>query len=401
MGKRKRRGSSKKPQVPFVYKLVLNQWMLSLFNVQRFDELAEHLRDEALEGLDENGIHHFHHALTAELLNLARLPTELLLEYDQNIVRHTQRLNERRITRGEAPIVWKHFQYLTLLFSEIYLDRYFGDPDALLAELNEQVDAYNAGMPDADRIAAFDKSTDAWPQLNELAFWMATGSGKTLLMHVNILQYREALVRYGRQRELNRILLLTPNEGLSQQHLREFEAAGINAELFNKDGPGLFSGHAIEILEVTRLRDDMGDKTVAVEAFEGTNLVLIDEGHRGASAGKGGAWMSYRNALCAKGFSFEYSATFGQAIKGNQNLTNLYAKTRCTTIRIATFMPMVSARTIKSSISTELHNRTTWSCTSSLVSFRSSSNNGSTARNSAPFDRSTSRVLYGSSSADE
>ena len=35
---------------------------------------------------------------------------------------------------------------------------------------------------------------------------------------------------------LNRILLLTPNEGLSQQHLREFQAAGIEAELFNKDG---------------------------------------------------------------------------------------------------------------------------------------------------------------------
>jgi hypothetical protein len=25
----------------------------------------------------------------------------------------------------------------------------------------------------------------------------------------------------------------------------------------------------------------MGDKTVAVEAFEGNNLVLVDEGHRG------------------------------------------------------------------------------------------------------------------------
>ena len=36
--------------------------------------------------------------------------------------------------------------------------------------------------------------------------------------------------------------------------------------------------------------------------------------------------MGYRNALCERGFSFEYSATFGQAIKGNLDLTNLYAK---------------------------------------------------------------------------
>ena len=142
-------------------------------------------------------------------------------------------------------------------------------------ELNEQVDAYNADKAEADQVAPFNESAEAWPQLNKLAFWMATGSGKTLLMHVNILQYQEALARHGRRRELNRILLLTPNEGLSQQHLREFAAAGIDAELFHKDGRGLFSGQAVEILEVTRLRDEMGDKTVAVEAFEGNNLVLV------------------------------------------------------------------------------------------------------------------------------
>ena len=317
---------SNRPQVPFAGKLVLNQWLLSLFKVKRFEDLAEHLRNEALEGLDENHIHYFHHALTAKLFNLTQLPTELLLEYDQNIVTHTQRLNERRITRGEEPIVWKYFQYLTLLFTEIYLDRYFRDPKALLVELNAQVAAYNAGKPEADRVAAFDEAAEAWPQLNKLAFWMATGSGKTLLMHANILQYQYALTQHGRQRELNRILLLTPNEGLSQQHLREFETAGIHAELFNKDGRGLFSGQAVEILEVTRLRDEMGDRTIAIDAFEGNNLVLVDEGHRGASGGEAGAWMRFRNALCEKGFSFEYSATFGQAVKGSPKLTELYAK---------------------------------------------------------------------------
>ena len=315
-----------RPQVPFSDKLVLNQWLLSLFNVEHFEDLAEHLRNDALEGLDENNTHYFHHALTAQLFNLTQLPTELLLEYDQNIVRHTQRLNERRVTRSEEPIVWKYFQYLTLLFSEIYLDRYFRDPNALLKELNAQVATCNANKPEADRIDAFAETTEAWRQLNKLAFWMATGSGKTLLMHANILQYRHALTRYGRRRELNRILLLTPNEGLSQQHLREFEAAGIDAKLFNKDGRRLFSGRAVEIIEVTRLRDEMGDRTIAIDAFEGNNLVLVDEGHRGASGGEEGAWMRARNALCEKGFSFEYSATFGQAVQGSPKLTELYAK---------------------------------------------------------------------------
>jgi hypothetical protein len=322
----KKAASKKKPQIPFAYKLVLNQWLLSLFGVKRFEDLAGHLRYEKLEGLDENNIHHFHHALTAQLFNLTYLPTELLLEYDQNIVKHSQRLNDRRITVGENPIVWKYFQYLTLLFTEIYLDRYFTDATALLKTLNAQVAATNTDRLEAEQITAFDEQAEAWLQLNKLAYWSATGSGKTLLMHANILQYQFYLEKHGRRRELNRIILLTPNEGLSQQHLREFGIAGISAELFNKDGRGLFAGQAVEILDIHKLKDEMGDKTIAIDAFEGSNLVLVDEGHRGASGGEEGAWMRFRNALCERGFSFEYSATFSQAVKGNKNLTDTYAK---------------------------------------------------------------------------
>ena len=319
--------SPNKPQVPFARKLVVNQWLLSLFGVKRFEELADQLRNETQEGLDEHNVHHFHHALTAQHLDVNELTAELLLEYDQNIVRHTQRLNERRITRGEEPIVWKYFQYLTLLFTEIYLDRYFHDPKALLMALNAQVFLYNSDKSDADRITSFDATLEAWPQLNKLACWSATGSGKTLLMHVNILQYHHYLkTQNGHRLELNRILLLTPNEGLSQQHLREFETAGMDAELFSKDGRGLFSSHAVEILEVTRLREETGEKTIALDSFEGNNLVLVDEGHRGTSSGEEGAWMKARNALCEKGFSFEYSATFGQAVKGKPDLIALYAR---------------------------------------------------------------------------
>ena len=320
------RRATTQPQVPFAYKLVLNQWLLSLFTVKNFEQLAEPLRHPDLEGRDENNIHRYHHALTAQLFNLTQLPTALLLEYDQNIVRHTLQLNETRLTQGEPPLVWKYFQYLALLFTEIYLDRYFTDPQALLAAINAQVAIYNEDKPAPDQVQPLDASAAAWPQLNKLAFWMATGSGKTLVMHANILQFQFYLEKTGRRRELNRIILLTPNEGLSQQHLREFKAAGMDAELFSKAGRGLFAGQSVEILEVTRLREDMGDKTVAVDAFEGHNLVLVDEGHRGASGGGDGAWMRYRNALCERGFSFEYSATFGQAVKGNANLTDLYAK---------------------------------------------------------------------------
>ena len=67
------------------------------------------------------------------------------------------------------------------------------------------------------------------------------------------------------------------------------------------------------IIDINKLGDVMGEKTVAVEAFEGNNLVLIDEGHRGTGTAAG-AWMSRRESLTRGGFAFEYSATFGQAV---------------------------------------------------------------------------------------
>lgn len=319
--------ANNKPQVPFPFKLVLNQWLLGQFGVERLEQLSEHLRQEGHEGLDENNIHRFHHALTSQLFNTTWLTTEQLLEYDQNIVTHTRKLNERRITHGEEPVVWKYFQYLALLFTEVYLDWYFARPEELRKALNEVAVKFNDSVPEADRVGLLDETAPAWLQLNKLAFWMATGSGKTLLMHANILQYQFYLEKQGRRNELNRIILLTPNEGLSQQHLSEFAVADIEAEIFDKDATtDLFRKQPVEILEVTKLSEEAKEKTVAIDSFGANNLVLVDEGHRGASSGEDGAWMKARNALCEKGFSFEYSATFQQAVSGKPKLIDLYAK---------------------------------------------------------------------------
>jgi hypothetical protein len=316
-------GAEGKP-LRFEERLVLHQWLLSLFGASNFEDLTAHLKASDLEGFDENNVTRFYHALRLYIQPNRRpnLPDDLLLAYDQNIVRHWCRITARRNHAG--PFLYpKYFQYLALLFTEIYLDRYFRDPKGLLAELNAHVEAFNAKKPEASRVEPYTEQ-----DLNKLAFWMATGSGKTLLMHVNILQYQHYLKAHNRQRELNRIILLTPNEGLSYQHLEEFQLSGIEAELFSKNGGGLFTNRAVVILDIHKLRDEMGEKTVAVDAFEGNNLVLVDEGHRGTSSAETGAWMQKRNQLCENGFSFEYSATFGQAIKASDSRTleQTYAK---------------------------------------------------------------------------
>ena len=124
---------------------------------------------------------------------------------------------------------------------------------------------------------------------------------------------------------MNRIILLTPNEGLSLQHLDEFALSGMQADLFDKDASSLFAGRAVEIIDIHKLAEEGKEKTVAVDAFEDDNLVLVDEGHRGSS---GEDWKAKRDRLCEHGFSFEYSATFGQAIRAAKKpeLEEEYAK---------------------------------------------------------------------------
>ncbi len=330
---KRRAKKNETPPLKFDEKLVLNQWMLSLFEVSSFDKLAENLKLLELEGLDENNVHKFLHQMKL-LWEYEEFPGDTLLGYDQNIVKHTLKLSEKR----SEPLRWKYFQYLSLLFTEIYLDRFFRDPERLLSALRSfqnSVFSVQRGQL-VRRDSSFAElnteslKTENWlyePQdLRKLAFWNATGSGKTLLMHVNILQYQHYLRLHGKEKELNRIILLTPNEGLSKQHLEEFDASGVDAELFSKGSRSLFAGRSVEIIEVTKLKEEMGQKTVAIDAFEGNNLVLVDEGHRGASSSVEGAWMSARNRLCENGFSFEYSATFGQAMKGKKDLEPIYAK---------------------------------------------------------------------------
>jgi Type III restriction enzyme, res subunit len=305
------------PAMRFDQKLVLVRWLLSLFEVSKFEDLASELKQAELEGLDADNVSLFHKQLVNRTTERQSLRDDDLLRYDNNIVRHTWQISSRR----SEPVRWKYFQYLSLLFAEVYLDRYFGDPNALLGALNDFLRNFNE-----DNSTAIEPYKPA--DLRKLAFWSATGSGKTLLMHVNILQYKHYLKAYGRERDLNRVILLTPNEGLTRQHLNEFAISGMEADIFRKDGGALFAGKAVEVIEVTKLKEEMGNKSVAIEAFEGNNLVLVDEGHRGAA---GDVWKSMRDRLAADGFAFEYSATFGQVVRASsgaiqKKLEQEYAK---------------------------------------------------------------------------
>ncbi|MBS3821335.1 MAG: DEAD/DEAH box helicase family protein, partial [Phycisphaerae bacterium] len=342
---RKRR-SGPKPH-KFRNKLLLNQWMISLFGVDPLREhklndrvvrpihvLAHPIQDPRMEGLDESNTHRFFHNLVNhELFPEGRLGQMQLLRYEENIVRHTQAINEGR----EPKITWKYFQWLALLFAEIYLDRYFNDMEGLLEDLNAFVARFNDRWTEYRDIPPYTED-----DLNKVCIEMATGSGKTLITHVNLLQFRHYASRAGRDQELSRAILLTPNERLSRQHHRELELSGISGARFEGGSHTLFTAEAkglrrVDLLEITKLAEQRGPQQIAAHSLGDQNLLLVDEGHRGLSGGSTGkraqeaegAWFKYRNGLCSRGFTFEYSATFEQAVAAAKNpeIEDAYAKT--------------------------------------------------------------------------
>ncbi|MDD9823279.1 MAG: DEAD/DEAH box helicase family protein [Gammaproteobacteria bacterium] len=286
--------------------LSLVHWLSHEFGFKDNADMLKHCKES--EGM-RGGKSLVYHALQSRE---HRIPAAKLDAYENNIQRHLDSINRRR----QAPIALKYFQQLAALGVEHYLDRLAASPNQLLAQLNGFVRRENAGR--LDKFAEY-----AADDLKKIAFWMATGSGKTLLLHLNYLQFLHYFPD-----DADNILLVTPNESLSEQHLQEFAMSGIAARRVEESADVLSSANPVQVVEITKLVEKKRGKKgagIPLERFEGKNLLFVDEGHKGAG---GEAWFKARDQLGAHGFTFEYSATFGQALfaRGGDKLTEQYGK---------------------------------------------------------------------------
>jgi len=299
------------------HRLILNRFLCRQLGYEDFKSLREKLRDQR-EDWAEDGHSHFFYVLRG--IDGLKISEGELAEYDLRIRAYVERMNDFR----QPTVQPKYFQYLAVLFTEIYLDRFFNDRERFLAELNKFSE-------DLQQDAGWKVPPFTEDDLSKIAFWMATGSGKTLIMHINLWQY---LHHSKGKVQHDNILLITPNEGLSRQHLEEFRKSGIAAWHYgSSEGhpTGLFADEAtVTVIEITKLteRKRGGGLSVEVDAFGPNNLLFVDEGHRGAS---GEVWRQLRAELAEEGFTFEYSATFGQIVNGapsdkRRTLLEEYAK---------------------------------------------------------------------------
>ena len=295
--------------------LILHGWLNDQFGYRTPRDL---LRDVAL--LDEGFTPDGHSPICEFLMSRPDVKPDIekaLPTYDANIKKHLSAINKERT----QPIVLRYFQYLALLYTEIFLDWKINRPGEFLRQLNAFVETRNNERDPGDSKDAAFTETD----IEKLAFWMATGAGKTLIMHINYHQYLDYC-----KEGLDNVVLITPNEGLSEQHMQEMEKSDIPCEPFkieaNRAG---YTRNVVRVIDIHKLVDEKTGEgvSVPVEAFEGSNLVFVDEGHKGTRS-EDATWRTRRKRLAENGFTFEYSATFGQALAAakDNDLVDEYGK---------------------------------------------------------------------------
>lgn len=279
--------------------LILSQTIASSLGIEDTRKITDFSKNS--EGFEEDGRSVMHYLL----LNKGKrrkIPESTLKKYDDNIKTYVDRIRRNQ----KQNITLKYYQYLAIVFAEVYLDYYFKDPKKFPILINQ----WNKDRGSTESIAR--------KQLNQkLAYWMATGSGKTILMHINywqFLYYNKGLNKL----DYDNIILVTSDDNMSTQHLKEFRKSGIPAEIFRGTTSGYFSSQKeqVKIISIHKLRlpgEKTGEETMDVSRFGTKNLVFIDEGHKGQKS-EDAKWKTVREFLAQEGFIWEYSATFGQTI---------------------------------------------------------------------------------------
>jgi hypothetical protein len=100
-------------------RLVLLAWLNGHFGYEHNRDLLADLK-EAAEGFDASGRSYVYYRLEARGEKVT-IPQADLSRYDDNIREHLHAINARR----PEPITLRYFQYVAVLYTEIFLDWYF------------------------------------------------------------------------------------------------------------------------------------------------------------------------------------------------------------------------------------------------------------------------------------
>lgn len=190
----------------------------------------------------------------------------------RQVKKYLQEYNKYLLTQGQKEVKLRYYQILALYFTEYFLQAKANDSDDFLKFKNKM-----------------------------LAYWMATGSGKTIVMHINILQYLSKLRAFDKLE----LIITTPNKNLIKQHQRELEPYCNYLSRLYKNKVEVIISTTQGLLQKPEGYFDLPDNKRI------QRLILVDESHIGLSGKEEGEFRKLRNRLNIKNsFLFEYSATY-------------------------------------------------------------------------------------------
>ena len=179
--------------------------------------------------------------------------------YLKKIISYLKTYNSFLTSNWKSEVSLRYYQILALYFSEMYFNK-----------------------SDEKEMDSFSKKS--------LAYWMATWSWKTIVMHLNILQYLDKIKNYN----TFQILFTTPWVNLIDQHKEELEPFinFLNTKYNNK----------IDLIIDTT--SSLLNKWIDYYSLSWNNrikrLILIDEAHIWISSSEEWVFYKFRNELNKK-----------------------------------------------------------------------------------------------------
>lgn len=159
--------------------------------------------------------------------------------------------------------------------------------------------------------------------INRMGFWMATGSGKTLVI-VKMLEVLHTLIQR-REIPAHDVMMLTHREDLLQQlrnHVNEYNKANKSPYIhlkelreypeYKRGTPSMFGGQDMTVFyyRSDNLSDEQKERLIDFHNYEnnGKWYLLLDEAHKGDKDDS--KRQHIYNILSRNGFLFNFSATF-------------------------------------------------------------------------------------------
>ena len=153
--------------------------------------------------------------------------------------------------------------------------------------------------------------------INRMCFWMATGSGKTLVM-VKLIEYLHRLKERGEIPPHN-MLILAPSEhllGQIRRTIEEFNQSGLNIDFVPLRESGRVTqarlGDHVTVYyhRSDNVSDVQKEALIDYRRYEngGRWYVLLDEAHKGGK--ENSKRQAYYAVMAREGFLFNFSATF-------------------------------------------------------------------------------------------